>query len=65
MRTKPVIITCHACGTKSQPVTPRSPAAPILTALEALKPLGWAYQIGFFPMLTGDHSPLCPACAKR
>lgn len=62
---KTVVVTCCSCGKKSQPVKPSSPAAPMLTALEYLhEKEGWAYQIGFFTMLTGDHRPLCPACAK-
>lgn len=63
-RTK-IKITCTGCGTKSRPVLPRSPAAPVLTALEELhEESGWAYQVGFFAMLTGEHYPLCPVCAK-
>ena len=62
---KGLIITCCECGAKSRPVNPPSPAAPTLTALEVLhKESGWAYQIGFFPMMTGNHSPLCPDCVR-
>lgn len=62
-RVASVVVACSSCGAKSDPVVPTSPAAPVLTALEQLKPLGWAYQIGFFSMMTGDYVPLCPKCA--
>lgn len=59
-----VEVTCCNCGaTASAPAS--SPAAPMLTALEALAKEGWAYQIGFSTMLTGDHRPLCPKCVKE
>lgn len=62
---KKVIISCCKCKAKSRPVDPPSPAAPVLTALEVLhKESGWAYQVGFFSMLSGEHYPLCPACVK-
>lgn len=65
-KAKTVTVKCCACGKKSRPIVPRSPAAPTLTALEVLHAEdGWAYQIGFFAMMTGDHSPLCPDCVKK
>jgi hypothetical protein len=60
--TKKIRVACCECGEKSRLVLPRSPAAPVLTALEQLEKEGWAYQIGFFAMLTGDHRPVCPQC---
>lgn len=61
---KKVIISCCKCKVKSRPVDPPSPAAPVLTALEVLhKESGWAYTVGFFSMLSGEHYPLCPTCA--
>jgi hypothetical protein len=55
-------MVCCACGERSRPVAPRSPAAPALTALEELHREGWAYRLGFHSMLTGDYAPLCPRC---
>lgn len=64
-KSKKVIISCCQCKAKSRPVDPPSPAAPILTALKVLhKESGWAYQIGFFAMMSGEHYPLCPACVQ-
>lgn len=62
-RTK-VQIRCTNCGAKSRSVLPRSPAAPTLTALEELASEGWAYQIGYFAMVTGEYYPICPECAR-
>lgn len=62
-RSKPIKITCSVCAA-TEMARPTSPAAPMLTALEQLKPNDWSYQIGFFTMLTGDHHPRCPACTK-
>lgn len=57
-------LACVSCGAESPPVTPASPAAPILTACEALERAhGWTFEIGFFAMLTGDHRPRCAACS--
>lgn len=64
-KVKGLIITCCECGHKSRPVDPPSPAAPELTALEVLhKESGWAYQVGFFSMMSGNYSPLCPDCVR-
>lgn len=64
MTTKTHKITCRECGyAKSFPFS--SPAAPILTALENAEKEGWAYQIGFMAMLTGEHYPICPKCRKE
>lgn len=63
---KAIRLVCEACGVKSKPVIPTSPAAPVLTALEILhEEEGWSYQIGFFTMLTGDHHPRCKECSQK
>jgi hypothetical protein len=58
---KAIEVKCVQCGA-AEHVKPSSPAAPMLTALEKLRPKGWSYQIGFFAMLTGEHHQLCPVC---
>jgi hypothetical protein len=59
-----VRVTCKVCGVSvDAPFT--SPAAPMLTALEGLESKGWAYEVGFFSMLTGDHNPRCPECKGK
>lgn len=62
--TRKARITCEKCKAQVT-VTFCSPAAPDLTACEeAHEKHGWGYQVGFFSMLTGEHYPLCPKCAK-
>jgi DNA-directed RNA polymerase subunit RPC12/RpoP len=58
-------VACVDCGTQSRSVLPCSPAAPILTALEALEGDGWTYTIGFTEMMTGMHNQRCPECSRR
>jgi hypothetical protein len=63
VKRRPIRLPCAACGVMSPAVAPASPAAPLLTACEALhRDHGWSYVVGFAAMLTGDHEPRCPAC---
>lgn len=56
-------LTCVGCG-KKQSFRITSPAAPTLSMCEEAEKVGWSYSIGFFAMLTDDHTPRCPACTK-
>lgn len=59
-----ILVRCSRCG-RAEKFPATSPAAPMLSALEFAETKGWAYQVGFFSMLTGDHNPVCPECMKR
>jgi hypothetical protein len=60
---KALSLACVSCGKRSPSVRPSSPAAPVLTACEALKrDHGWSFVVDFFATSTGDYSPRCSAC---
>ena len=62
-KVKKATLICEKCGARSGTYEVQT-AAPELEACEkAHEKEGWAYNIGFWAMLTG-HTVYCPACSR-